>query len=287
MQKIVKRPSKFYSPLRYPGGKAKLTEFLSCVIDENNLGGCTYVEPYAGGAGAALSLLILEKVDHIVINDFDEAIYSLWDLLINNHQLMIKKIRKTEISIREWKNQRKIYQDPESSKEDLGFATFYLNRSNHSGIIEGRPVGGFKQSSKWGIKARFKKENLIKRIKKIALYQSRINVINRDGIQLMKELNCDVKSKLFYIDPPYYVKGSSLYLNSYQPSDHESLAGFLNSDTNHSWILTYDNVTEISNLYSERSKRRFNINYSANTHRKAKELMIYSDSISLPPDYLE
>jgi len=176
MPKIVKRPSKFYSPLRYPGGKAKLAKFLSNVIDHNDLGGCTYIEPYAGGAGAALSLLILEKVDRIVINDFDKAIYSLWNLLVNNHELLIEKIQNTEISIEEWKRQRKIYQDPKSSQEELGFATFYLNRSNHSGIIEGRPVGGFDQTSKWGIKARFKKESLIERIKKIAFYRSRIKV---------------------------------------------------------------------------------------------------------------
>ena len=287
MQKIVKRPSKFYSPLRYPGGKAKLSEFLSKVIDYNNLGGCTYIEPYAGGAGAALTLLILEKVDRIVINDFDKAIYSLWDLLVNNHELLIKKIRDTEISIEEWKRQRELYQDSDSSKEDLGFATFYLNRSNHSGIIEGRPVGGFDQSSEWGIRARFKKEPLIERINKIAFYRSRIDVTNQDGINLMNELEGRDECILFYIDPPYYVKGSSLYLNSYKASDHKSLANFLNNNKNLNWILTYDNVSEISELYENRSTRTFNINYSANTHREAKELMVYSNSISLPLKYIE
>ncbi|MEL7832869.1 DNA adenine methylase [Fodinibius sp. Rm-B-1B1-1] len=287
MKSIISRPSKFYSPLRYPGGKAKLTEFLSNVIEKNKISGCTYIEPYAGGAGAALSLLILEKVDRIVINDFDKAIYSLWDILINDHKYLIDKIREKDISIKEWNKQRDIYQDPDSNKYELGFATFYLNRTNHSGIIEGRPIGGFDQSSKWGIGARYKKETLIKRIKKIALYNSRIDVTNKDGIQLMNDFDHQNGRQLFYIDPPYYVKGSSLYLNHYESSDHKALADFLNKNVDLNWILTYDNVPEILELYADRSRKTFDINYSANTHRKAKELMIYSNSISFPTEYEE
>src|SRR5690625_913641 len=188
MNQIVKRPGKFYSPFRYPGGKASLTNFLSHTIDVNNLGGCNYVEPFAGGAGAALSLLILEKVDRIIINDLDNAIFSFWDLLVSNHQYLIDKIKEVEVSIDEWHIQREIYKDPKSKRKDLGFATFYLNRTNHSGIIEGRPIGGFKQKSKWGIKARFNKNKLIDRIEKIASYKSRIKVTNKDGIVLMEEL---------------------------------------------------------------------------------------------------
>ena len=286
MQTIVKKPSNFYSPLRYPGGKAKLTEFLSNVIDHNQLGGCTYIEPYAGGAGAALSLLILEKVDRIVINDFDNAIFSFWDLIVNNHELMIDRIRETEVSIEEWRKQREIYQNEFSSKEEKGFATFYLNRSNHSGIIEGRPIGGFTQSSKWNIKARFNKKSLIERIKKIAFYHSRISVTNKDGIKLMKEMAKVDANQLFYIDPPYFEKGNSLYLNSYNPSDHKCLASFLNKSPNIDWVLTYDNVREISELYENLSSCTFDINYSANKHRKVKELMVYSDKISFPPKYM-
>lgn len=281
MNQVVQRPGKFYSPFRYPGGKASLTKFLSNTIDVNNLGGCKYIEPFAGGAGAALSLLILEKVDRIIINDLDNAIYSFWHLLITNHYHLIDRIKGIDVSIEEWHRQKDIYQNPKSNWNDLGFATFYLNRTNHSGIIGGRPIGGFEQKSKWGINARFNKKNLISRIEKIAAYKSRIQVSNKDGIELMEELR-DERKHLLYIDPPYYVKGSSLYLNHYENNDHRTLATFLNNNSDSSWILTYDNVPEISELYSHRKKTTFSINYSANQHKEGKELLIYSDNIELP-----
>lgn len=282
MLQVASKPSKHFSPLRYPGGKACLSDFLTELIEVNQLSDCTYVEPYAGGAGAALTLLILEKVEKIIINDLDKAIYAFWNSAINNSDKFIRKIDKIDLSMNEWNKQKEIYRSKTNDEFKLGFATFYLNRTNRSGIIEGGPIGGVKQKGNWGIDARFNKETLIERIEKISMYRNRIKITNKDGIDLIKSLY--KRDRLFaYLDPPYFIKGSSLYLNHYREHDHIQLADILNKNNKMNWVLTYDNVPEIELLYKKRKKLDFYLNYHADTAKKGYELLIYSDKIKLPP----
>jgi DNA adenine methylase len=268
---------KHYSPLRYPGGKSCLSIFLAKLIKKNKINNCVYVEPYAGGAGAALNLLFLEKVDRIIINDLDRAIYTFWDSIINNSKEFISRIESTSITIEEWYKQKEIYKNPKSNNFDLGFSTFFLNRTNRSGIIEGGPIGGHNQKGNWLIDARFNKTDLIKRIKDIASYKSRISVTNNDGIDLLKSLIKD-ENIFVYLDPPYYVKGSCLYLNHYVQRNHYELASFLNSN-NFNWVLTYDNVKEIRDLYQNRRCLDFSLNYHIDLPKLGKEILVVSDII--------
>jgi DNA adenine methylase len=280
MSNIVASPSKHYSPLRYPGGKSCLYGYLSSLIKKNNIKECSYIEPYAGGAGAALTLLFLEKVDSIVINDLDKAIYSFWKSIISNSKDFIGKIRSTEITIDEWHNQREIYKNKKSKQLDLGFAAFFLNRTNRSGIIEGGPIGGISQKGKWLINARFNKEKLISRIQNIASYRARIKVINKDGIELLKETHKE-KNQFVYLDPPYYIKGSCLYLNHYNQENHIKLANFLNRHNNFYWVLTYDSVAGVKDLYKNRRLYDFSLNYHIGMPKVGKELLILSDKVAL------
>lgn len=278
MSKIVKSASKHYSPLRYPGGKSCLSDFLSGIIKNNNINNCRYVEPYAGGAGAALTLLFLEKVDSIIINDFDRAIYSFWKSILTNSNEFIDRIMNVDLTIDEWYKQREIYRNKKSKQLDLGFATFYLNRTNRSGIIEGGPIGGVNQTGNWLIDARFNREGLSERIENIASYKNRIKVTNKDGIELIKEVKKE-KGLFVYLDPPYYVKGSCLYLNHYKQKNHSTLANFLNKNNKLNWVMTYDNVPEIKSLYSNRKIFDFNLNYHVDLPKLGKELLILSDEI--------
>jgi len=279
MNNIVKTPSQHYSPLRYPGGKSSLSNFLSSLIEGNKISDCTYVEPYAGGSGAALTLLFSEKVDNIIINDFDKSIYSFWKSILTRPLDFIEKIKSTEATLDEWHKQREIYKNKKSLQFELGFATFFLNRTNRSGIIEGGPIGGAKQDGKWLIDARFNKTGLIERIKKIASYKSRIRITNRDGIELLNTIYKE-KKQFVYLDPPYYVKGSCLYLNHYNEESHEKLAKFLNRHNSFYWMLTYDNVPEIKKLYSDRNHYSFNLNYHIDLPKLGKELLVLSDKIN-------
>ena len=278
------------SPLRYPGGKAVLTNFLADVIEVNGMQDGIYAEPYAGGAGAALNLLFAEHVDQILINDADPCIYSFWNSILTQPKRFLNLLESTPVTIDEWMRQRDIYQNPKRhSGIKVGFSTFYLNRCNRSGILmNGGPIGGFDQKGNWKIDARFNKENLIDRIKKIFYYRDRINVSNLDAIQFLNKKVVEHKmvDRIFvYLDPPYYVKGSTLYLNHYLHDDHVALAKFIRQDNKFKWIMSYDNTDAINELYASNERVAFNLNYSANKAKVGSELLIYdAEKISLSTD---
>lgn len=274
-----KRIQKFhFSPLRYPGGKTFLFPFFDETIKKHGLSDVTYVEPFAGGAGAALALLFLEKVDRIVINDFDKAVYSFWKSAVLNSADFIERIKSTPVTIEERLRQKAIYESPNSSEFDLGFATFFLNRTNVSGILNGGPIGGNEQKGEWKINARFNKEALSEKIYQLALYKNRISIFNKDGVNLIhKYLN--KKNVFVYLDPPYYEKGSFLYLNHYKKKNHENLAEQLNNNSEAFWILTYDDKDVIRTLYKDRKIINYTLNYNAHRFKKGKEIIILSDAL--------
>lgn len=268
--------SKHYSPLRYPGGKARLTRQLTEILKSRSGGkNIVFVEPFAGGAGAALTLLLTGKVSNIVINDLDPAIYSFWKIAVNETDKLINKIQRTKITIKEWKKQHAIYQSKTKDKFKLAFATFFLNRTNRSGIIEGGPIGGYSQTGEWKLNARFNKEELVNRLIQIKNYRKKITVTNYDGVQLLKaiEKRKDFKDHFIFIDPPYIKKGQLLYLNHYQKEDHENLARFLNTSVL-DWVMTYDDTPYVRGLYSEQAVKGFKIAHTAHSRKLGKEVLI-------------
>ncbi|MDI9347091.1 MAG: hypothetical protein QM538_01120 [Methylacidiphilales bacterium] len=275
--------SEFSSPLRYPGGKTRLAFFLYKAIEKNFFENekIILVEPYAGGAGASLKLLFSGKVDRIIINDLDKAISAFWKIVIADTNFLIDKIKKVNIDIEEWKKQKEIYNNPSSSIKDLAFATLFLNRTNRSGIIEGGPIGGMEQLGFWNVQARFTKNTIISRLEKIKNFKNKISFRNLDGIRLLKQLEKNkCKNRYFiFIDPPYYQKGKSLYLNHYIDKDHKELLKLLEKSSL-KWVMTYDDVVYIQNLYDKFKKNKFTINHSAFEARQGKEILIFSDNVA-------
>jgi len=274
--------SKFSSPLRYPGGKTRLADFLCKAVEKNFFENekIVLVEPYAGGAGASLKLLFSGKVDRIIINDLDKAIFAFWKIAVTDTDFLINKIKKVNVNIEEWKKQKKIYNNPSSSINELAFATLFLNRTNRSGIIEGGPIGGMKQAGFWNVQARFTKNTIISRLEKIKEFKNKISVRNLDGITLLKQLEKNkCKNRYFiFLDPPYYQKGKSLYLNHYIDKDHKKLLKLLEKSSL-KWVMTYDDVSYIQNLYNKFKKNKFTINHSAFKARQGKEILIFSNNV--------
>lgn len=278
-----------YSPLRYPGGKAKLTDFLVAVLKCNGLREPHYVEPYAGGAGAALRLLFEEYVETITINDADPRIRCFWQAVTRYNDAFLGLLERIDATIEEWRHQRAIYEKRDLRKVlELGFATFFLNRTTRSGIIHnGGPIGGYDQTGNFKIDARFNRTQLIRRIQRIGAYSDRISTSGVDGLALLKKINhSHVKAKrtFVYLDPPYYAKGPELYLNRFSHDQHAQLAAYLNTAKNFPWILTYDNVSPIRDLYLRFSQVCFSLSYSAHTRRKGHELLIHPDSVVIPTE---
>lgn len=269
------------TPLRYPGGKTKLYAYTKELIEYNNLVGCTYIEPFAGGAGLALKLLNNNVVSEIILNDINTNLYYFWNSALFSTTALINKILQANISIEEWYAQKQIFDNPSHYSEiEVGFSTLFLNRTNFSGILTAGPIGGKKQAGKYKIGCRFNKEKLIALIQAIGKNSDKIKFFNSDAINFLKDIKkLNVNHNSFtFIDPPYYIKGQDLYVNFYNHNDHENLKNQL-TDLNLNWILTYDYTAEIENLYSDFNSQVYDLNYSAHARKKGTEIMIYSKNI--------
>ncbi len=276
--KSDKKISGFSSPLRYPGGKTRLANKLLEAIENNfdQKEKVILVEPYAGGAGASLALLFAKRVEKIVINDLDKAIFTFWKIAVSDTDYLINKIRRTDVTIEEWKRQKAIYTSTKSDRK-LAFATLFLNRTNRSGIMNGGPIGGIEQFGTWKVSARFTKKTIIDRLEKIKEFHNKIEVYNLDGIVLLKKLEERKNRNQYFIflDPPYFQKGQSLYLNHYSNKDHENLSEFLEKSSFKKWIMTYDDVPYIKNLYATMRTKGFAIQHNAYESKVGREIMIF------------
>ena len=269
------------SPLRYPSGKVKLYTFMSNLINENTDNPPVYVEPFAGGAGLALELLFNGVVNRVKINDFDPAIYSFWYSITTEEtfHLFVDYLDKVEVNIEEWYHQKDIYLNQSNhSQLELGFATFFLNRCNRSGILKAGPIGGKKQDGKYKIDCRFNKDKLKSLINKIYEYRNQIDVTNENAEDFIKRIDQYYDDLFIYLDPPYVEKGSSLYKNSFEMKDHISLCNAI-KELDNKWFVTYDNNDLIKDLYSEYTLKLFDINYSAGSKRKENEIAVYSNNL--------
>lgn len=269
------------SPLRYPGGKVKLYPFMEQLIRQNTVDPPIYVEPFAGGAGLALELLFNGNVERIMINDLDPAIYSFWYSITNEETfyLFINRVNEVDININEWKIQKDIYMHQDiHNKLELGFATFFLNRCNRSGILKAGPIGGQKQNGNYRIDCRFNKDRLIPLLRKIYNNRNRIDVTNLNAEEFIEYIDMNYDNLFIYLDPPYVDKGYQLYKNSFTKEDHVSLSKKIKKLKN-KWFVTYDNSDLIKELYSDCKTEIFNIQYSAGSKRVENEIAVYSDSI--------
>jgi len=270
--------SGFSSPLRYPGGKTRLANKLLEAIEKNfdQKEKVILVEPYAGGAGASLALFFAGKVEKIIINDLDRAIFTFWKIAVSDTDYLINKIRRTEVTIEEWKKQKTIYTSTKNERK-LAFATLFLNRTNRSGIMNGGPIGGIHQSGIWKVNARFTKQTIIDRLEKVKEFRNKIEVCNLDGIELLKKLEARKNRKQYFIflDPPYFQKGQSLYMNHYNNKDHENLSEFLEKSLFKKWVMTYDDVPYIKNLYATMRTKGFAIQHNAYESKIGREVMIF------------
>ncbi|MFB4393021.1 MULTISPECIES: DNA adenine methylase [unclassified Pseudomonas] len=279
--------SRYFTPLRYPGGKAKLSWLIKDIIKENNLEGAQYIEPFAGGAAVALELLLTRAVSHIHINDLNIGVHSFWYSVLHDTERLMKKIYDTPVTMKTWYEQRDIMRQPScASTTEIGFAFFFLNRTNRSGIINAGVIGGYEQTGNYKIDARFNKDDLIERITSIAKAKDSISLYNLDAEKFLSEIdrrNFDLA--ISYIDPPYFVKGKRLYDNFYEGDDHKRI-GKLLKKLKTPWVLSYDDHPEIRSIYSEHRISEIDLAYSAANKTKGQEAIFFSHDLNLPSTLL-
>ncbi len=276
----------YYSPLRYPGGKGKLASFMEYMIDQLGHRGGTYIEPFAGGAGIAMELLLRNVISRIVINDYDKAVWSFWKAILTETDRFVEEIRTIPLTVDEWQKQHEILVTKNDKYSfELGFAAFYLNRTNRSGIIKGGVIGGQEQAKDWKMDVRFKREELVTRIQRIAVRKKDIKLYNKDVNSFIKNyVPLYEENALIYFDPPYFRKGQQLYMNFFNYKDHVRIEQEIREHVNCDWIITYDYEPQIEEIYHNYNLRLYDLNYSVSTKRKANELMIFKNGIIIPPD---
>ena len=241
-------------------------------------------------------MLLANKVDKILLNDADFSIYSFWYSIKYYGDEFLEIFDNTKVTLEEWKKQKLIFMESKKGNVDnillSGFATFFLNRCNYSGILNAGPIGGKSYESQemanYKIDARYNKDTLRKKLINVISHAEGIEVHNLDALTFLKDhvelLSFNEQSDIFvYLDPPYYIQGSSLYLSYYTPEDHRIIAKYLcNSELNYKWLLSYDNVTPIREFYKDQRQYSFYINYSANQNKLGSELLIVSNNSILP-----
>jgi len=275
-----------FTPLRYPGGKAKLSEYVKAIIRENKLYDGEYVEPYAGGAAIGLELLFQEYVTKIHVNDLSQPVYSFWKAVLNDTDELCRLIKNTKLSVASWDRQKRIFTNPDDhSFTQLGFATFYLNRTNRSGILNGGVIGGRDQSGPWKIDARYNAAELAFRVESIAKMRKKIKLTQSDALALLRHgLPKWPQKTLIYLDPPYFEQGRQLYYDYYKSDDHAELAKFIEANMKRKhWIVCYDNVAPIRKLYSGFRSVVYNVGYSARETRTGREVMFFSPKLENVP----
>lgn len=269
------------TPLRYPGGKTKLYKFIANIIKTNNMEGCTYVEPFAGGAGIAIKLLLNGIVDRIVLNDIDYAIYSIWKVMLEQTDKFCEFISTIPLNTNEWQRQKEIYDNQkEHTQYDVAMAAFYLNRTNISGILSGGVIGGLSQEGKYKMDARFNREGLIKRVRVIAEYKEKIYLYNWNAVDFVYNILPNFDNCFVYFDPPYVKKGPWLYRNSFTEEDHKYLAEVIKA-CKFKWVVTYDKCNLIENYYKDFKREDLSVYYSAGQTKRGEEIIIYSSNINI------
>jgi DNA adenine methylase len=281
------RPSRLvhFTPLRYPGGKGKLAAYIKRLITENELADGLYVEPYAGGAAIALELLLQQYVSRIHINDVSRPVFAFWRSVLATPDELIQRVLETPLTVEEWDRQKAVFRHQDQHDYlDVGFATFFLNRTNRSGILNAGIIGGRAQTGEWKIDARYNRIELANRIDAIARQSDRITLTNADAARLIAEKTGEWPEKtLIYLDPPYFEKGRDLYYDFYRPEDHAEVAETIKQVSRQRWIVSYDDVPEIRGLYEPHRSIGYRIGYSARSSRKGSEVMFFDDTLRIPP----
>ena len=283
---ILKRKEVYSMPvtksiLRYPGGKTQLAKFVNNLITINKIKKPIYCEPFSGGSGVSMELLLTNKVKSIILNDYDPAIYSIWNAVLQEPGRLIAEIENCQITMDNWYIQKEIYTRYNNIREynfDLAFATLFLNRTNRGGIITGGPIGGYNQNSKYQLDCRFNRKDIINKIRKISDQHHRIQLYMMDAEELVRNvlLKLNPEQLFTFFDPPYYHQGQALYKSAFDHNNHVSLSHSISTMHNYKWITTYDECNEIREIYNEYPLHTYQLRYSVRTVRFANEYIFSS-----------
>ena len=281
------------NPLRYPGAKRSLVDYIDSLLSANHLQGCCFFEPYAGSAAVGLDLLQRQRIGSLVLCEKDILLYAFWECVFREADELCSRIIETPITIETWQ-QLNIYRQVTSLDQadlsDLGFAGLFFNRTNFSGILKANPIGGINQTSQYNISCRFNKARIIEIIRLLSTLRDSVEVYYGDALQFMHTQNARfLRQNCFaYFDPPYYKKGSKIYRHYYTNQDHITLSQYVRDIRNLDWIISYDDAPFICGLYGDTGAQYqpFFLDYTcaSKVRTQGQELLI--SNLPLPPFHI-
>jgi len=272
----------YVSPLRYPGGKSLLAKFVADVLARLPVVQ-HYMEPFAGGAAVALRLLYEGSVSSVTIGDSDPAVAAFWRCAVHRSDELIERVTECQVVIGTWHTQYQTLTNPDRTDDlDLGFATFFLNRTNRSGILRARPIGGLRQDGEWRLDCRFNKDDLVQRLRRVAQYAAQIDIFEGDAIDLLARVDKARRQSTFvYVDPPYLTRSSDLYLDEMSFDGHKQIAQLLRDEFPY-WMASYDIDDRVrSELYPESPILTFALRHCASSNHIGTEQIAFSDACVL------
>jgi DNA adenine methylase len=209
-------------------------------------------------------------------------VYAFWKAVLTHTDALCARIADTAVTVEEWTRQKSVQDAVDPDELDLAFSTFFLNRTNRSGIIKGGIIGGKNQTGDWKLDARYNRVDLVRRIKKVARHASRITLTQRDAADYLRNALPTLPVNTFlYLDPPYFVKGQGLYQNAYAAEDHAEIAQAVRG-LNRPWLVSYDAAPEIMDLYAGHTVLTYGLCYSAADRYRGSEAMFYSPGLAWP-----
>jgi DNA adenine methylase len=275
-----------YTPIRYPGGKSKIYPVVDRILEATGLVGATWAEPFCGGAGLAMRLLLKGRVSRVLINDLDPAVFSMWVAIVERPAELCAFLRSTRPTVPEWERQHDYLVSHAEPSLELACAALYCNRTSRSGILRAGPIGGREQTGSYGIDARYGVDGLCDKIAAISARSDDIFVSNMDAADFSAELLEGADEPVMaYFDPPYVEQGPTLYERSLDVSGHADLARNL-SRLEVPWMLTYDCLGSVDDAYRGYARYDLALGYSATTTRRTEEILVTGPKVRVPEGLL-
>jgi DNA adenine methylase len=265
------------SPFRYPGGKTWLVPRVRRWLRSLPSRPKKFIEPFAGGAIAGLTVAFEDLADTVLLAEKDEQVAAVWKTIIASDkgaEWLANEIVNFNLTLESAKLM--LASHPTSTKK-LALKTIVQNRISHGGILA-NGAGLLKNGENGkGILSRWYPATLKKRILEISRIRKRIAFIQGDGFDVIKKY-LDKLDVSFFVDPPYTAskKKAGTRLYKYHQVDHEKLFELM-SKVKGDFLMTYDDADEVRALAL---KFRFETRLVAmnNTHHATMtELLIGRD----------
>ena len=219
--------------MRYPGGKVKAIKFIqpfwTAISHEE------YREPFIGG-GSVFLAKPLSKVNWI--NDLDKDLISFYQVV--KDPKTCKELVNELLSLRVSRKQyEEFYFNKPKTNFERAIRYYFLNRCSFSGITRWNAYIG---------DVRYNIDKVQHQFVEISKKLEKVKITNLDFEKVISSPSR--RSVFLFVDPPYAESRQvAAYNVTFDEKDHRRLAKLL-KQSNHKFLLTYDDCQFVRDLYS-------------------------------------